>query len=74
MNRRTVLLAPLVLTACGSLLPKQKYAARINWPLAPQPPAQNPANPSGPVLMVRAITAAPGWTNRASKAWRQMGA
>ena len=60
MNRRAVLLAPLALTACGSLLPKQKYIARSNWPLAPKPPAQNPANPSGPILMVRAITAAPG--------------
>jgi cholesterol transport system auxiliary component len=60
LHRRLVLLAPLALTACGSLLPRQKYVARINWPLAPLPPAQNPANPSGPVLMVRDITPAPG--------------
>ena len=60
MNRRLILLAPFALTACASLLPKQKYIARINWPLDPQPPTQNPANPSGPILLVRPITAAPG--------------
>ncbi len=60
MNRRMVLLSPLAFTACGSLLPKQKYIARVNWPLAPEPPVQNQADPSGPVLMVRDITAAPG--------------
>ncbi len=60
MNRRLILCAPLALSACASLLPAQKYIAHTNWPLAPAPPAQNPANPSGPILMVRAITAAPG--------------
>ncbi len=60
MNRRLILLAPFALSACTSLLPAPKYIARTNWPLAPQPPAQNPANPSGPILMVRPITAAPG--------------
>ncbi len=60
MNRRLILLAPFAFTACASLLPAQKYIARTNWPLDPLPPAQNPANPSGPILMVRPITAAPG--------------
>ncbi|GLR68011.1 hypothetical protein GCM10010909_26920 [Acidocella aquatica] len=68
MNRRFAFLAPLALglcaplalSACASLLPAQKYIPRTTWPLDPQPPAQNPANPSGPILMVRAITAAPG--------------
>ncbi|MDD2795551.1 ABC-type transport auxiliary lipoprotein family protein [Acidocella sp.] len=60
MNRRFACLALLALSACTSLLPAQKYIARTSWPLAPQPPAQNPANPSGPILMVRAISAAPG--------------
>jgi cholesterol transport system auxiliary component len=60
MKRRAILAAPLVLTACGSLLPQQKYVPRINWPLQPAPPAQNPTNPSGPVVQVRPITAAPG--------------
>jgi cholesterol transport system auxiliary component len=60
MNRRFALLAPLALTACGSLLPRQQYIPRNNWPLAPQPPVQNPANPAGPVLLIRNITPAPG--------------
>jgi cholesterol transport system auxiliary component len=60
MNRRLVLSAPLALTACGSLLPQQTYVPRINWPLAPEPPAQNAPNPAGPVLLLRDITAAPG--------------
>lgn len=38
MNRRLILLAPLALTACGSLLPAPKYIARTQWPLEPQPP------------------------------------
>jgi ABC-type uncharacterized transport system auxiliary subunit len=60
MNRRLILLAPCALAACTSLLPAHKYIARTSWPLDPQPPVQNPASPSGPILMVRSITAAPG--------------
>ena len=60
MNRRLILLAPLALAGCGPLLPQQKYIPRVNWPLAPQPPVQNADNPAGPVLLVRAIAAAPG--------------
>jgi ABC-type uncharacterized transport system auxiliary subunit len=61
MNRRFLLLTPLALASCaGSLLPKQRYIPRINWPLDPQPPTQNPANPAGPILLVRDLTAGPG--------------
>ena len=60
MNRRLLLLAPLALSACGVLLPTQKYIPQVNWPLDPSPPAPPPANPSGPVLMVRPLSAAPG--------------
>jgi ABC-type uncharacterized transport system auxiliary subunit len=62
MNRRLLMLcAPLALAACSaSLLPQQKYTPTIDWPLDPVPPAQNPPNPAGPVLLIRAITAAPG--------------
>jgi len=60
MKRRIVLVAPLGLAACTSVLPAQKYVAKVNWPLAPQPPVFHPALSHGPVLMVRAITAAPG--------------
>lgn len=60
MKRRLILTAPLALASCSSILPQQKYIARINWPLAPQPPTQSAPNPAGPVLLVRDITAAPG--------------
>lgn len=60
MNRRLILLAPLALSACTSLLPAPKYIARTSWPLDPPPPVQNPASASGPILLVRPITAAPG--------------
>ncbi len=60
MKRRMILAAPLGLAACGSVLPAQKYVAKVNWPLTPQPPVFHPAATHGPVLLVRAITAAPG--------------
>jgi cholesterol transport system auxiliary component len=60
MKRRMVLLAPLALGACSTLLPVQKYIPRVNWPLDPAPPAQHAANPAGPVLLVRDIQAGPG--------------
>jgi cholesterol transport system auxiliary component len=60
MHRRLVILAPLALGACASVLPQQKYVAKVDWPLAPPPPSLVLANPAGPVLLVRDITAAPG--------------
>jgi ABC-type uncharacterized transport system auxiliary subunit len=60
MRRRLMLLAPMALTACASLLPAQKYVARTDWPLEPEPPSHAPASANGPVLMVRPISAAPG--------------
>lgn len=65
MHRRSLmLLTPLVLAGCGSVLPRQKYIPRTIWPLQPQPPTLNPSNPSGPVLLVRSINAAPGLEQR----------
>ena len=61
MKRRATLLAPLALTACGSLLPRQKYIPRVNWPLDPAPPAALPSAATGPVLLVRDLIAAPGF-------------
>jgi len=52
--------APLALGACSSVLPVQKYIPVVNWPLDPAPPVENAANPAGPVLLLRDITAAPG--------------
>jgi cholesterol transport system auxiliary component len=63
-HRRLVLAAPLGLAACGSLLPVQKYVPRMIWPLQPPPPAGASATGAGPVLLVRAITAAPGLEQR----------
>ncbi|HTQ70776.1 MAG TPA: ABC-type transport auxiliary lipoprotein family protein [Acidocella sp.] len=59
-HRRLLLAAPLGLAACGSLLPAQKYTPRTIWPLQPPPPEATAATGSGKVLLVRAITAAPG--------------
>jgi cholesterol transport system auxiliary component len=61
MKRRATLLAPLALTACGSLLPRQKYIPRINWPLDPSPAASLPSPATGPILLVRDLIAAPGF-------------
>jgi cholesterol transport system auxiliary component len=60
MKRRIILAAPLGLAACGSVLPAQKYVAKVNWPLAPQPPVFHQGANGAPVLLVRPITAAPG--------------
>ncbi|MDR3521322.1 MAG: ABC-type transport auxiliary lipoprotein family protein [Acidocella sp.] len=60
MQRRLILTAPLWLAGCGSLLPAQKYVPQVNWPLQPAPPANNPPNPHGPILLVRDLAAGPG--------------
>lgn len=65
MRRRALLLTtPLGLAGCGSLLPTQKYIPRTIWPLQPPPPTINAANPTGPVLLIRAINPAPGLESR----------
>lgn len=63
-HRRVVLVAPLGLAACSSLLPQQKYVARTIWPLQPAPPAAEGARAGGPVLLVRAMSAGPGLDQR----------
>lgn len=65
MKRRLLLLsAPLSLAGCGSLLPAQQYIPRTSWPLQPQPPAYKTPQANDPVLLVRAITPAPGLEQR----------
>ncbi len=63
-HRRLLLAAPLALAACGSLLPRQQYIPRTIWPLQPPPPGTNAAPGAGPVLLVRALAAAPGLDQR----------
>jgi cholesterol transport system auxiliary component len=60
MRRRLMLTAPLLLAGCGSVLPAQKYVPQVDWPLNPQPPNWQAANPAGPVLLVRDLAAGPG--------------
>lgn len=59
MHRRYIIAAPLALAGC-SVLPRQTYIPQVNWPLDPPPPTTRPANPNGPVLLVRDLLAAPG--------------
>lgn len=74
MRRRLLLLAaPLSLAGCGSLLPTQKYIPRTIWPLQPPPPAVNAANTAGPVLLIRAISPAPGLESRGLQSLAQNG-
>ena len=62
INRRLVLLAPLALAGCGSLLGPQKYVALTDWPLAPPPP-QGAGRGKG-VVLVRDIEAGPSLGGR----------
>ncbi|MGE4480529.1 ABC-type transport auxiliary lipoprotein family protein [Acidocella sp.] len=62
--RRFILAAPLGLVACSSLLPRQKYVPRTIWPLQPPPSGNGATMSTGPVLLVRGITAGPGLERR----------
>jgi cholesterol transport system auxiliary component len=63
MNRRHLLLTPLLLGAC-SVLPERPYAQRRDWPMTVQRPTVLPAKRGGPVLLVRSVAAAPGLEDR----------
>jgi cholesterol transport system auxiliary component len=60
LPRRLLLTAPLVLTACASLLPAQNYVPRTDWPLDLAPPPATGALGGQAVLMIRPLDAAPG--------------
>ncbi len=64
MKRRSIVAAPVMLAGCASLLPKQKYIPQVNWPLDPQPPASQPADPAGKVVLLRDLNAGPGMSNQ----------
>jgi cholesterol transport system auxiliary component len=65
MKRRIVLVAPVLLAGCASLLPKQKYVPVVSWPLSPQPPQSQPANQAGKVVLLRNLDAGPGMSDQA---------
>lgn len=60
MKRRIILVGPVLLAGCASLLPAQKYTPRTDWPLNPPPPAGTPANQAGKVVLLRDLNAGPG--------------
>lgn len=63
MKRRWLLAACLALPAC-SVVPRQPYVARRDWPLVIPPPAQHPARADAPDLLVRSVRAGPGLDQR----------
>jgi ABC-type uncharacterized transport system auxiliary subunit len=69
MKRRALLGALIALTGC-SVLPQAPYVQRRNWPLDVRRDVALPANPRGPVLLVRRVQAGPGLEERGLR-WLQ---
>lgn len=64
-SRRFLLLAtPLLLAGCGTVLDREKYQPRSDWPLAPSPPPSASAGPRTKVVLVRSVLAGPGLADR----------
>ncbi|GAA5265494.1 cholesterol transport system auxiliary component [Acidiphilium sp. MT5] len=68
-SRRFLLLAtPLLLTGCGTVLDREKYQPRSDWPLAPPKPRSTEAGarlgPRAGVVLVRSVLAGPGLADR----------
>lgn len=59
MNRRVLLGSVLAAGGC-SLLPQRRYVEPRDWPLDVRRPVSLPPDPHGPVLLLRAVRAAPG--------------
>ena len=65
MNRRALILAaPIVLTSCGTVLDREKYQPRTDWPLDPAPPQASAAMPGTKIVLVRSDIAGPGLAER----------
>jgi ABC-type uncharacterized transport system auxiliary subunit len=62
--RRRALLGAVVGLAGCSVLPAVPYTQRRDWPIMVPRPDPLPPNPRGPVLLVRAVTPAPGLDRR----------
>jgi len=63
MRRRVWLVGAAGLAGC-SVLPRQPYLQKRDWPLLVRRPVALPPRPDGPVLLVRNIQAAPGLETR----------
>lgn len=63
-RRRLLLAAPLALAGCGTILSKQAYTPRTDWPLAPEPDIGARGKPSRRVVQVQGIMAGPTLTER----------
>jgi len=73
LKRRAVLGLSLGLAGC-SLLPQRPYQERREWPLDVPRSTALPANPHGPVLLVRALRGGPGLDDRGLRTLRADGA
>jgi ABC-type uncharacterized transport system auxiliary subunit len=73
MNRRALIVAPLLLGAC-SVLPDRPFVPARRYMLDPQRPARNPPQPGAPVLLVRRLRAVPGLQDVALRRRRPDGA
>jgi cholesterol transport system auxiliary component len=62
--KRRIMLTALVGVAGCSVLPSQPYVEKRDWPLAADRPTTLPPPQKGRVLLVRAVTAAPGLDRR----------
>jgi len=63
LGRRAILGSAGALTAC-SVLPQRPYQERREWPLDVTRPTSEPADPHGPVLLVRSLRGGPGLDER----------
>jgi cholesterol transport system auxiliary component len=72
-GRRGVLGAALAAGGC-SLLPQRPYQERREWPLDVARPVIVPANPNGPVLLMRALRGGPGLDDRGLRSLQASGA
>jgi len=72
MIRRSLLGGALAFAGC-SVMPPAPYVEKHDWPLTAARPATLPSPPSGPVLLVRTLRAAPGLDARGLRTIRPDG-
>jgi len=74
MHRRTLLGTAAASLAGCSVLPERPYQERREWPLEVRRPTVAMASPAAPVLLLRALRAAPGLDTRGLRARQADGA